>query len=234
MINTTLLNNESEAYTMKRQFTLVELLVVIGIIAILAGLLLPVLNKSRDKAIQTECAGNLGQLAKAEFAYSADNGQKFLGGVEKDIPKSWVVALYDYVKEIRTFRCGADEFDDMKEDYGAANGGEYVVSYLNNAGLTANKKRYLCEQPTRTMLYGPRKHVTKIVTAWPLGYTAVAAMDTYKFFDFTDADGNERIRHDQVTNFVFLDGHTEVLTFEAFKAGNTDADLTKRYWATAP
>ena len=51
---------------MKKQFfTLVELLVVIGVIAILAGLLLPVLNQSRDKAIQTECAGNLGQLAKA-------------------------------------------------------------------------------------------------------------------------------------------------------------------------
>ncbi len=221
---------------MKRQFTLVELMVVIGIIAILAGLLLPVLNKSRNKAIQAECAGNLGQLAKAEFAYSADNDQKFLGGVPTVIATSWVVALYDYVKETRTFQCGADENDDQKENYGATNGGEYVVSYLNNAGLPANKKRYLCEQPTKTMIYGPRKHENITLTTWPLGFASTDAVITYTSsspFDIIDKDDKDRPRHDQVTNFVFLDGHTEALTNEVFKAGNIGAKET-RYWATVP
>src|SRR5688572_9482102 len=57
----------------RRAFTLVELLVVIGIIALLISILIPTLGRARDQAQRTKCMANLKSLTEAWVQYANDH-----------------------------------------------------------------------------------------------------------------------------------------------------------------
>ena len=66
-------------------FTLVELLVVIGIIAVLAALLLPALGRAKEEARATACLSNLHQVGIALQVYAQENNNKLPVMYDRDL-----------------------------------------------------------------------------------------------------------------------------------------------------
>jgi len=86
-------------------FTLVELLVVIGIVAILVGVLIPTVYQMRQRALDVQCLNNLRQLSLGFRLYADAHNGRFLN--EEDAP--WFIGVARFLEpEAEIFKCPAD------------------------------------------------------------------------------------------------------------------------------
>jgi prepilin-type N-terminal cleavage/methylation domain-containing protein/prepilin-type processing-associated H-X9-DG protein len=110
--------------TPRGAFTLIELLVVIAIIAILAAILLPVLDQAKQRAVTTECLNNYKQLQVCYLMYIQDNNDKLpLNFTDDPLTGNWIYGdaqtdpnttniengvLYQYNQQYRIYACPAN------------------------------------------------------------------------------------------------------------------------------
>lgn len=98
-----------------RAFTLTELLVILAIIAVLAGLLFPVFAQAKSQAQGAQCISNFRQVSQGALLYVTDYDDGLMpvnhvtGGLgDSRTDRTWVQLTTPYTKDFRSFFCPAD------------------------------------------------------------------------------------------------------------------------------
>jgi prepilin-type N-terminal cleavage/methylation domain-containing protein/prepilin-type processing-associated H-X9-DG protein len=224
-------------HKLRRGFTLVELLVVLGIIALLISILLPSLTIARESARTVQCLSNLRQMVTAANIYVSDNGGHYPSayfGYSKppfSYSYSWDFTVITSLKtgkrsvqpgllwqgraDARIQQCPS--FDGKSNTVADPHTGyNYNTSYIGHGQLEALKspaKACQVSAPTTCALFGDGQFKTGANK-----YMRAPQPNPGDANFSSRTAGTQGFRHRKMTNVAFADGHAESLA-ECFSAG---------------
>jgi prepilin-type N-terminal cleavage/methylation domain-containing protein/prepilin-type processing-associated H-X9-DG protein len=221
----------------RRAFTLVELLVVIGIIALLVAILLPSLSRARESAKGVACLSNLRQMATAAQAYANEHGGSYPIAYFSAADAQYAYAYgwdFTLVKDLatgqRTARPGllwagegnmqiqqCPSFDGrsmtLMDPYTGYNYNTSFIGHGEGELIVAPAKASQVKSPSATALFGDGQ--------WTSGANKFMRSPNASPSDSNLSArqaGTQGYRHRKRTNVAFADAHAEAL-LNRFTAG---------------
>lgn len=151
-------------------FTLIEILVVIGLVILIAAILFPVFASSRENARRTSCSSNLHTLGLALTMYVQDNNEQGPNSIisphvtPQQIPVAtgWAGRIFPYVKSTIVYQCPDDPTTAQSDSAGKP---ALPVSYGLNSNLSLTPQISSFSAPAKTVwlfeVVGDRARITE-------------------------------------------------------------------------